>query len=109
MSWWISLRDEKNEIYCDVPKYEEGGTYVSGGSTIADINVTYNYGGLFGFGLLHGKKASETIPTLEEAVSRLGTVKDDNYWSPTEGNVGFACSILLSWAKQHPEGTWSVN
>ena len=28
------------------------------------------------------------------------------YWKPTDGNAGFALSILLSWAQLHPQGVW---
>jgi hypothetical protein len=109
MSWWVSLHDVTGEIYTDVSKFEEGGTFVVGGSTEADLNVTYNYGKLFDFKSLYGKTGEESIPLLEEAVKKYGTIQNEDYWEPTEGNVGFACSVLLAWAKQHPRGKWQVN
>lgn len=109
MSWDIGLINPKNQcVYNDVDKIEAGGTYELGGSTKTILNVTYNYSGIYQFGLLHGRKAGDTIKELEEAVKRLGTEQDNDYWKPTEGNTGFACSILLGWAKLHPEGIWQV-
>ena len=57
---------------------------------------------------LHGKKASETIERLKHAVNVLGVEKSQDYWASTQGNAGFALSILLKWAKQHPDGRWRV-
>ena len=31
------------------------------------------------------------------------------YWKPTDGNAGYALSILLSWAQLHPQGVWEGN
>jgi hypothetical protein len=87
MSWSISPHNEEDNIPA-VESFEEGGTYVLGGSSEADLNVTYNYGKYFLFKSLHGKKAGETISDLEEAVKRLGTEQDSDHWEPTAGNVG---------------------
>lgn len=107
MSYWISLSDENG--ICEVENHTEGGTIVVGGTTDADLNVTYNYSRFFSFRDLHGKTAEETIPTLEKAVEELGTERDENYWASTPGNAGYTCSILLAWAKQHPTATWDVD
>ncbi|MDE2102426.1 MAG: hypothetical protein KGL39_34590 [Patescibacteria group bacterium] len=41
-----------------------------------------------------------------EAIA-AGVVEDGGgYWKPTPGNAGYALSILLSWAIQHPNGVW---
>ena len=107
MSWWISLCE--NEKPCVVEAFEEGGTQALGGSTDADLNVTYNYGKHFRFPNLAGMTGEQSIPLLSDAVERLGVERDADYWAPTEGNVGYACAILLSWARQYPAATWCVS
>ena len=87
---------------------KKAGRYVLGSSLEADLNATYNDGKHFPFKSLHGKKAGDTIPQLEDAVKRLGTEQHRNYWEPTAGSTGYACNILLQWAKQHPECVWEV-
>jgi len=113
MSYWVSLINGNDEIY-EVEPFEEGGTYCMGGSTEADLNITYNYSKCYaplGFSIkdLHDKTAIEMIPKLEELVEKLGTKQDKDYWKPTNGNAGFALSILLKWAKQYPKGKWCVH
>ena len=108
MSWWISLNDSEGEPL-PVDKFTEGGTYALGGSDKADLNVTYNYGKHFDFEQLNGKTGKATQKLLDEAVEKLGTIRDHDYWNPTEGNVGRACSILAKWAHQYPKGVWRVN
>jgi len=39
---------------------------------------------------------------LQKAISLLGTERDPDYWKATEGNAGYALSILLGWARLHP-------
>ena len=99
----------------EVEIFEEGGTYIQGGNTEAKLNITYNYGWFYqtfldeklGIRWLYGKKAKDTIQKLEIVVGILGTKKFDNYWAPTPGNAGYALSILLKWARQHPEAIWN--
>lgn len=119
MSWDVSL--ERNGVPVEVDRHEEGGTYVMGGTTRADLNVTYNYGQCFRLlgtpwtpdgGLqenLHGLTAAKTINRLEYAVATLGTKTFKDYWAPTPGNAGHALSILLKWAKQYPDAVWRVS
>ena len=46
-------------------------------------------------------------PGALETGIKLGYLCDGgSYWMSTPGNAGYALSILLSWAKQHPEATW---
>ena|ERR1017187_9297416 len=109
MSYWVSLQNDRGEIP-EVDSFEEGGTYAMGGSTEADLSVTYNYSKLFSVkNELHGKYAYETIPILEAAVKRFGTEKSADYWEPTEGNVGAMCHVLIGWARQYPSLRWNVN
>lgn len=117
MSWDVSL--ECSECHRPVELDEahtEGGTYCVGGTTAADLNVTYNYSTHFrehlhpdGLAWLDGKPASETIDALAAAVEALGTVRDKDYWAPTPGNAGYALSILLRWARMSPEAVFVVH
>lgn len=119
MSYDISLVDLNSDPIGDddetpyhkpltVDRHCEGGTYVLGGMTDADLNTTYNYGRYFNFRGLHGRTGRETIKEMAVAVETLGTERDDNYWASTPGNAGYAVSILLRWARQHPDGVWQV-
>ena len=111
MSYNISL----GEPPVRVSHFTEGGTYVIGGSDYATLNVTYNYSSHFrdyfveGIWGIDGIRASEVIPLLAKAVEALGTERDDDYWKSTEGNAGYALSILLLWAKQHPRAKFHVS
>jgi hypothetical protein len=115
MSWYVMLY--AGEECVKVESHEEGGTYVLGGTDVADLNVTYNYSWFYyrfldaedGLYWLNGKKAKDTIERLEKAVEELGTDQYQNdYWAPTHGNAGHALNILLVWAKQHPDAMWEV-
>ena len=135
MSWWVYLQDDTQPPWCsygqidfkpryigdepcpvpcypvvEVEAHSEGGTYVGGGTSAAELNITYNYSDLFaeawdGVGLreaLDGRRAGEIIPALEHAVAYLGTEQDADYWRASKGNAGYALSLLLAWARQHP-------
>lgn len=99
-----------------VASHNGGGTYALGGTTAAELNITYNYGEHYrnwinktwGIWWLHHKTAKDTIKQLEIAVHNLGTKRSLNYWDDTPGNAGYALSILLSWAKKHPRAKWVV-
>jgi len=103
------------DIPAEVDIHEEGGTYAIGGIPDAELNVTYNYSKFYyehldekdGLRWLYGKKGSETIERLKKAVKVLGVRRSDDYWKATRGNAGYALSILLKWAKQHPEAVWN--
>lgn len=45
MSWDICLNDEDGQPV-EVEQHEEGGTFALGGTTRAELNITYNYGAL---------------------------------------------------------------
>ncbi len=108
VSWDIYLEDESGKTVT-VARHEDGGTFAVGGTTDAELNVTYNYGKHFKFRELDGHLANETMVFLGSAVGRLGTIRDSEYWKPTEGNVGAACATLLEWAKIHPGARWRVS
>lgn len=119
MSYDISLvnmsetvLDEDGDSYhpaCQVTNHQEGGTYALGGTTDAAMSVTYNYAEHFGFRWLDGKTGAETAPAMAAAVASLGTTRDKDYWKPAIGNAGYAINILLGWAREHPNGIWSVD
>ena len=100
-----------------------------GGTNECDLNITYNYSGLYhlvfpvehvqdsdgvikvestGLKWLYGKTGETAIPILEKAVERLGVRRDDDYWEATMGNAGFSLRILLSWAREFPNGRFSI-
>ena len=113
MSWDVTLGTPvvKVESHC------EGGTYAVGGTDEATLNITWNYSKYYyalidkeqGLRWLAGKRAKHVISRLEFAVDILGTVQDRDYWAVTPGNAGFALSILLSWARQHPRAVFRVS
>ena len=117
MSWDVSLLYGEKEKFAQVDNCEEGGTYAIGGSTDADLNITYNYSWFYhqcldkkeGIDWLDGKLAKDTIPRLEKAVKVLGVRRNQDYWADTPGNAGYALSILLGWAKQHPDSIFEVS
>jgi hypothetical protein len=110
MSYDIDLIDQETKKPAAVENHEEGGTYAIGGIKEASLNITYNYSKSFyehldteqGIRWLYGKTGKETEQRLASAVAILGTERHDNYWEPTPGNAGYALSILLKWARQHP-------
>jgi len=114
MSYDIDLVDSITEKCVTVPKHEEGGVYAVGGITDASLSITYNYAQYYfdhidskdGIRWLYGKKAKNCIKGIEKAVMELGTVRNDDYWKGTPGNAGYALSILLAWARLHPEATF---
>lgn len=112
MSYWVRL--EKDGDAVEVKPHTEGGTYAFGGLSKAELNVTYNYSAvyrLFDFSLQHlsGKTGGEATPRLEKLVDKLGAVGyEKDYWAPTPGNAGHALSVLLEWAKQHPDAVFVV-
>lgn len=124
MSYWVYLRDTDGNTL-EIPPHSEGGTHVLGGTTDAELNITYNYSGQFakvnldfhendpigrhGKTAVHGKRAGDLIPQLRDAVKTLGTERDENYWNATPGNAGHALSILLGWAELHPDGIFEVH
>lgn len=105
----------------------DGGTYRVGGTDEAELNITYNYArnwwpvwqriggpedgeGDGSLGKMIGeKRAGDTIEWLSKAVEILGTERDPDYWAATDGNAGYALSILLGWARQHPDAVWRIS
>lgn len=115
MSWDIELRPQGSRSAYGCEPHEEGGTYAVGGLAEMALNVTYNYTevlaaiGSPSFRELDGMTGEESVSMLAEIVAKCGTKQYTDYWAPTPGNCGYAASILLAWAMQHPEGIWNVN
>ena len=114
MSYNVSLGRNEDGIV-KVPRHSGGCVYALGGDENAWMSVTYNYAKLFlqvdGFNIRHlnRQRAGATIPILEKCVAQLGTDQDDNYWEATRGNAGHTASVLLAWARQHPDAVWRAS
>ena len=123
MSYHVSLVYRFPEIgrqeTAIVDHHNEGIIVVEGGSDRAIISVTYNYGHLYrlarifpkGNGLrwLNGRTAKDVTDYLELGAIRLGTRRYKDIYAPTPGNAGHVLSVLLKWARQHPEATFEVH
>lgn len=147
MSHWVYLVDRTAPPWCDfgqhgedacpepcypavqVERFEAGATVPVGGTTEAEVSVTYNYAASFRTAwnaiggtwskdasrhgtlgsMLDGRVAVDTIDELTAAAGWLGTERDLDYWKPTAGNAGATLALLLSWAKQHPSAIWVVH
>jgi len=116
MSYDIELIDPvtKKTIELPTPHFMRGGTYVVGGTTLAELNVTYNYSqyfykifGDYGIRSLYGVSGSDSIPILQSAVNKLKDDVDNDYWKATEGNAKRALLQLLALAKMRPDGIWN--
>ena len=116
MSYDINLRDPvtKEVVMFDAKHQIKGSTYIIGGTTKANLTITYNYSTLFtelfgvnGIRFIYGKTGAESIPLLQKAINELGNNSDPNYWMPVEGNVKRALYGLLAFAELRPDGIWS--
>lgn len=113
MSYDLGLFDNDQKPV-QVERHTEGGTLVLGGTTDAELNITYNYGRFYyewldeeqGLRWLYGKSGAETTERLTRAIAVLGIYQDEDYWKGTPGNAGYALTILLSWAAQYPDAIW---
>jgi len=107
MSWRISVNGLDGHPI-SVEPFEQGGTYTLGGSSDADLNVTYNYSKYYyrvldledGLRGLNGMKAEDAIPILAKGIEALSDEADPDYWEPTEGNAKAALIIVKNWCEQ---------
>jgi hypothetical protein len=116
MSYDIRLKDPVtgDTIQLDAPHSVTGGTYVIGGTNEAWFNITYNYSRYYYTYInenrciryLYGKTGSDSIPILEDAISKMKDDTTSNYWDATEGNARAALIGLLELAKLCPSGIW---
>ena len=115
MSYDIELRDAitGEVLELDRAHHMRGGTYAIGGTSAAELNITYNYAmhycilGERGIREIYGKTGAESIPMLQNAINVLGDDVCDNYWEPTEGNAKRALVQLLALAQMRPDGVWA--
>jgi hypothetical protein len=110
------VKEKISPKVCVVDDHCDGGTYNVFGSIAAELSITSNYNVIYLEiakitlkEMLDGRKAVDVIPILEDTINKLGIEQDTNYWKPTPGNAGYALSILLKWAKQHPNAHFSVS
>lgn len=115
MSYDIELTDPKTgeTIEFDEKHVLRGGTYCVGGTNLAELNVTYNYGthyyrtmGDKGIRTIYGLTGEQSIPVLQAAIEQLGDDISLDYWEPTEGNAKAALKDLLTLAEIAPHGIW---
>ena len=112
MGYDISYHNENGEQF-PAGKYEDASTYVSLGDRTTEMGVTFNYSKIyrrFNFHItdLHGLYGKDVMWQLNRIVKALGTERTEDPWEATDGNAGFALSVLLAWTKDHPEGFFSV-
>ena len=79
------------------------------------LNITYNYNRIYretfgekGLDVIHNLNGRDAAPILTEAILKLGSEQDDDYWAATPGNAGASLQILLGFALDQPEGVFSV-
>jgi hypothetical protein len=114
MSYWVYLHDDNGAV--EVAPCIENGNYNFAGAARGELNVTYHYTSLFTrvfagktlHEVLDGHKAEEVIPLLETAIQQLDTKQSSNYWEAAPGNAATLLQVLLSWARQYPEGIFRV-
>lgn len=115
MSYDIDLCDPVTgkTLRLDSPHQMKGGTYCLGGTTDCSLNITYNYSkhyqtlGEKGIREIYGISGADSIPLLENTISKLGDDISDDYWEPTEGNAKRALTQLVALAKMRPDGIWA--
>jgi hypothetical protein len=115
MSYDISLHDPRTKeiLHAAQPHQLRGGTFVAGGTTALELNVTYNYATIFyrvlgerGIRTIYGMTGAESVSVLEKAAAMLKDEKDEDYWKPTEGNAKAALAGLIELAKMALDGVW---
>jgi hypothetical protein len=125
MSYDIELQRNGETLELLSAHHLTGGTYALGGTNLATLNVTWNYGKFFyqalgsqGISAIYGKPVMVGLQMLAEAITHLHTeygaeaqVVDDDYWAPTVGNAVKALSDLIylgtiSYA-EYPDAVWN--
>ena len=118
MSYDIKLVDPITGkcLELDEPHHMRGGTYQTGETLQANLNITWNYGDAFrrvigdqGVRTIYGMTGAESIPVLQSANSQLSDDVDDDYWKATDGNAKRALLQLLVLARMRPNGIWKGN
>lgn len=106
--------ETKKVIELDSKHHLIGGTYVIGGTTCAEFNITWNYSKFFreqfgenGIRELYGKTVEETLPLLSKAIATMKCLPSENYWEPIEGNARSSLIALFNLATMVPsDSVW---
>lgn len=115
MSYDIYLVDPVTEsvLQLDSAHHMRGGTYAIGGTTDAELNITWNYAKFYykafgekGIRTIYGMSGAASIPLIVKAAASLGDDVHDDYWEPTEGNAKRALLQLKALAEMRPDGVW---
>jgi hypothetical protein len=114
VSWDVSLELAGESV--DVDNHAEGAIYVLGGTTRAELSITYNYFDLFAAGGLNfrsldGKTGEQSAPLLADALTVIEALPGEesgNYWKATPGNAARPLRTMLAWALTHPSATWRI-
>lgn len=108
MSWDFAAVDPISRNVLQVEHHElRGGTYAEGGTTAAELNVTYNYGHDLRQAIggsprdLDGLPIVETLPALEQGLLRLRQEHGEpgevtNYWDATPHNAMHALQDIIT-------------
>lgn len=117
MSYWVDLNCSLCGRPLTVASHTDGGAYATTGTGDAILYITYNYSVFYcealnsdaGLRLLDGARAAIVTEALRSAVEKLGVERSGDYLESTPGNAGYALSILLKWAEEHPDGVFEVS
>ena len=103
----------KQTLLLDEPHFMRGGAYCPSGTRECSLNITYNYGNIFrsvmgeaGIRSIYGMTGAESVPVLQDAISKLDDDVSDDYWEATQGNAKSALCGLLALARMRPDGVW---
>jgi len=112
MGYEVLYTNEDGDTY-SANNHEQGGSYIQASDPRTEMGVTSNYSRVYRkhkFHLtdLHGLTGQESMWRMRRIVKDLGTETSDNPWEPTNGNAGHVLSILLGWAKENPQGFFTV-
>lgn len=103
MSYWIYANDENGETI-EIERHNiKGGTYADGGTSEAELNLTYNYCKFYydlidkdkGIKWINDKLIKDTLDKLREAANKLKDNETNDYWESTEGNAKRALLNLI--------------
>lgn len=95
-------------------RYEIGEYPFEHISEVYNTNIAYNLSkyhynifGNDGIRKIYGMKAIDSVPVLEDAISKLGDDATNDCWEATEGNAKRPLLEMLEMAKKYPSAVWS--
>lgn len=114
MSYSVSLTVDGEEV--DVPHFMEGPILPIGGTSKADMSITYNYAevyAIFEFSIwdLNGRVAKDMVQKMKDIIARIppGARKFTDYWAPTPGNAVVPLKLMVEWSELYPDAIWHVS